>query len=234
MANGTESERTAPYLPYATFKGFIRDLKESVVPTRIDRTIMKHMSGGDQSQLRTALRFFEFVTGEDFQVTPEFKLVVDTYDTEFWKGMVLKMVARYDAILDGLELKTTTPGLLEEAFRERGNVEGSALKKAVRFFSQMAEEAGVELSPLLKGRKGANTPRSGTPRKPRVARQAAGGDDDAADAETRPPAGVKMIRFPLPDRDVRMWLPNDLTDAELTFVWKYLKDYLKLRQGQGK
>lgn len=233
MANGADTELTAPYLPYSTFRGFIRDLKASVVPTRIDRTIMKHMSGGDQSSLRTALRFFEFVTGDDFLVTPEFKLVVSTFDTPEWKGMVVKMFARFNTILNGLDLKTTTPGLLEEAFRERGNVDGSALKKAVRFFQQMAEDAGVELSPLLKGRKTTGgSPRAPTPRKARRAAPTNHDEDDGGgDVTKQPPAGVKLVRFPLPERDVRMWLPDDLSDAELAFVWKYLKDYMKLRQG---
>jgi len=236
MANGTNSEAvTPPYLPWQTFRGFVRDLKGKIVPPRIDRSLMGHMSGAGQSQLRTALRFFGLVSGDDQQVTDAFRALVASYDTDAWSGTIQKFVKSYDEFLNGLDLEAATMAQLEEAFREHGNVDGSVLRKSVRFFLSMAEEAGManDLSPHFKGRrKGTGDGRRAGGRR-RSSKGGGAGEAEAGAPVTPPPGGVKEIRFPLPGReDVRMWLPGDVRDDELTFIWKYLKDYLKLRQSK--
>lgn len=54
--DGGGSHRIPPYIPFATFNTFNRELKTNGLPPRIDKSVMSKMSGGQQSQMKMALR----------------------------------------------------------------------------------------------------------------------------------------------------------------------------------
>ncbi len=46
-----QSKPSPPYVSYKTFKAFLEELKASVIPDQIDRSMMSKMSGITQTQL---------------------------------------------------------------------------------------------------------------------------------------------------------------------------------------
>ncbi|MEY2489441.1 MAG: hypothetical protein QOC70_1383, partial [Verrucomicrobiota bacterium] len=57
-----EIQNKPPYLPYTTFKNVVTSLnKNGIIPARIDKTVLAGQSGGTQSYLWAALRFFDLI-----------------------------------------------------------------------------------------------------------------------------------------------------------------------------
>src|SRR5262245_51299380 len=54
---------TPPYLAYRTLKNFLDALKKGI-PGRIDRSVLSNLSGGAQSMLIGALRFFALIEAD--------------------------------------------------------------------------------------------------------------------------------------------------------------------------
>lgn len=224
MANFSTGESKPPYAPWATFERFIKGLSGSVVPDRIDPSLMSKHSGSTQSQLRGALRFFGLVTGDDDAKTPLLaELTESSSEPERWKAQLAELVPRaYAPIVGDLKMTSATRAQLEEAFRERGGVTGSVNTKAVRFFLQAMEEAGQKLSPHFStGKAGARSRPQTKPRR-RAKKQ-----KDASD--TKPPAEMKEVGFTMPDgKQIKMWIPSTRTQGEEQFILTYLTGYFAL------
>lgn len=219
MANGKESDnRTVPYLPYSTFKNYLGRFTVDSVPPRIDRSVMAQMSGADQSAVRTALRFFGMVDPEQNDaVTERFRQMVSVQSTDHWGSTLSPVVeVAYRDIVKGLD-KTATPQQLEECFRDRAGVQGSVLDKAIRFYLSIAEEAGIELSPLFKKRS-APTRRGGSRR--RSAR-----DDSGNANQIDTPRGKKTLVYSFPSGDVQVVIPENMTKKEVAKLGTYISDY---------
>jgi hypothetical protein len=136
-----------PYLSFKTFTSFIDGLAVNM-PTRIDKTLMKSLSGGAQSALIGALDYFHLKDG----VKPNDRLVNLTEAqgpdrAPIWNEMV------HDAytflFTEDFDLKRATQGELDEKFRGQG-VSGETINKCVAFFMSAAREAGLALSPHFK------------------------------------------------------------------------------------
>ena len=57
-----EPKNKPPYLPYTTFKNVTTNLnKNGIIPARIDKTVLAGQSGGMQSYIWAALRFFDLM-----------------------------------------------------------------------------------------------------------------------------------------------------------------------------
>lgn len=230
MANGNDSEqRSVPYLPATTFKSFIQQFKNGVVPPRIDRSLMTTLSGADQSMLRIALRFFRLVDAErNDAVTDRFRTLVEAIGTEAWKPTLRALVDEsYSDIVAGLD-KAATSAQLDEHFRARASVSGSVLDKAVRFYLTLAEEAGIELSPHFKKRT-SSARRAGGGKVKRVQR------DDQDNSTQKPPlaadATTKTLRFTVPSGEVQVIVPAGITKKEIGKLGGYIKDYFDLLNG---
>lgn len=145
----TNSSRVAaPYIAYQTLRTFIEPLKEHVIPNRIDKSLLKSMSGAVQGQLMTALRFLALIDDES-RPTEKLKKLVAAYDTENWSSelnAVLK--AAYPEIF-ALNLGSASPSEFNEAFKKAYPCEGETLRKGVTFFLNAGREAGVGFSPFL-------------------------------------------------------------------------------------
>lgn len=234
-SDAVTEKRTAPYMSFARFEGFISSLHGKPLPPRIDRTLMARMSGAEQSQLRITLRFLGLIEGEDNRVTDALRRLVAAYNTEEWTAALSQVIGEaYRPVTHDLD-RAATHGQLVEHMRERGGVTGSALAKAVRFYMAAVGAARIEVSPHFSSSgaatKSSSAPRatangSGTrrPRKPKEA----GGNGTVAPQE--PPAGSTEVRVPIPGKDVRIWLPSDLTDEEFAFTLHVLKTVRKLKK----
>ncbi|MGA7200582.1 MAG: hypothetical protein WBX26_02035 [Candidatus Cybelea sp.] len=143
----TEKRPVPPYLSFTTLTNFIDGLGEHM-PTRIDKSLMKSMSGASQSALVGALDYFGLRDGE----RPSGKLTAlavaeGPERAAIWKDLIQH---GYPFLFkDGFNLKRATQGELDERFREAG-VSGATIKKCVSFFMAAARVAGIEVSPHFK------------------------------------------------------------------------------------
>jgi Family of unknown function (DUF5343) len=133
---------TPPYVSWATLNNTIeRMVKEQSYPEQVDRSYLSNLPGGAQSELITAMKSLG-LTDENTRPTVVLKQLVNQPDVR---------PAIFREILDEhfqgpLSLsKHATQLQLEEEFRKYG-VQGSTLRKAVRFFLAAAKYAEIELS----------------------------------------------------------------------------------------
>lgn len=226
---------TPPYMSFSRFLTFIGSLAGKPLPPRVDRTLMSKMSGGDQSQVRIALKFLNLAHGEEFLVTEALRELVRTFSnppSDEFRGQLAKVIAAaYAPITVGLD-ENATQGMLDEAFRKKGGLSGSSLLKSVRFYLGAATAAGLPVSVHWKGASAAtiNGDKPKRPRKPRAAAPGEGGP--AKDkSEENPPEDMDAIVVPIPGKSVRVWLPSNLTESEFAFVLQTLKTWRKLKAG---
>src|SRR5438105_14518201 len=103
----TTSEKGSlpPYLPWKALLNFIVHLQKTVVPPRIDSSMMPSgMSGGTRSQLRMTLKFLGLIDDTD-RVTDQFRNLIKAYGTEDWGDTLGEIVSSaYRRITNGLDL----------------------------------------------------------------------------------------------------------------------------------
>lgn len=165
-----------PYLPFATFLSGVQNLRDQGLPDPVDRTAWRTKSGADQSSLMSAFKFLGLIN-EDGRTQDALRALeaVDGGSEDEKRVLLDVLQARYPAVF-ALDLKTATPGQLNEAFRSFGDF--STLSRAVRFFLKAASYCGVAMSPRLatdlrerrgrSGSKGSNE--NGTTRRRRKSR----------------------------------------------------------------
>lgn len=189
--NGDVRRLLPPYLPYKSFKGFVDGLRQAV-PSRIDRSLMRTMSGGQQSAMIQALRFLQLIE-EDGRTTPKLHRLATSEGAERQQALQEMLSQAYSFVFKepGFELKAATAQELEERFRASGAT-GDTVRKAVVFFEGAATDAGLELSPYIKKR----AARSGGPR---VARKRRSGSGTTAGGRVGNPAndGDRPAQHPL-------------------------------------
>lgn len=147
MDQDSDSRLLPPYLPYRTFQGFIESLGQGL-PDRIDRSLLKAMSGSTQNQLLTALRYLK-LTDQYGNPTEMFHQFVKAQPQER-KHLLADLLHMAYPFLFTLtfNLATVTIGQLEEQFRER-NASVDTARKNISFFLMAAKDAEITLSPYL-------------------------------------------------------------------------------------
>jgi hypothetical protein len=218
-----------PYLAFSRFEGFLSSLKGKALPPRFDRTLVQRMSGAEQSQLGLALRFFKLIEGEDRRFTDRMRRLIEAHGTEAWAGAIRELVTdAYRGIVGDLD-SAATMGQLTDAFRERGDLGGSALAKAIRFYLTGARAAGIELSPHYTAPAVPSGTGNGDQQRPsrqRRKRSRETGGDMPQTPEA--PQGSRQLKYSLPSGDVQVWLPARVTQKELDALAKYLREYVTL------
>lgn len=138
-----------PYLPYKTIGTFLDSLKVAL-PQRIDRSLMKSMSGGMQSALMLALAYLDLINAETGAITEKLNRLIHSEGAERQKVLQEILTATYPFIFkDGLQLERATSSQLEERFKNSG-LSGDTLRKSVTFFLKAAKDAGLKVSPHIK------------------------------------------------------------------------------------
>jgi hypothetical protein len=227
MAKAPDAVGTPPYLPWVTFINFLRQIKGSI-PTRIDSTVLKGKSGSDQSGIKTALRFFRLI-GADDTVTRKLHGLTTAMDSESWKNYLAEMIIEaYLEITKDVDLDNGTLGELQEAFSQRAGVTGSVRDKAIRFYLTGIREAGITVSSHFGGSVGnGDKPARSAARRTRRSRNATSARDDG---KMDPPPDGREVNFPIPGKsDIRLWLPQDLTEGQWQMLDDYIRAYIKLR-----
>jgi len=158
-----------PYLSFTTLNNFIDGLSVHM-PTRIDKSLMKSMSGASQAALVSALDYLGLRTYDDKPSAQLVKLAaVSAADRgPLWN---LLITAKYQFLFrDEFDLKRATQGELEERFRAEG-ITGETIRKCVAFFMAAAQASGIEVSPYFRSVK-SRAPRSFGARSSPVRRRA--------------------------------------------------------------
>lgn len=157
---GAGSGFTAPYIPFKTLLNLIQRMADEGMPDRIDRTYLGNQSGVMQTYLIKTLKSLELIRGEQGEVTDTLRELVS--QPEARPELVGNLLRRYypEAMSLG---QGATHGQLEEKFAKHYDVSGDTKRKAITFFLNAAQFAGVPVSPHFKmPRSGSSTPRART------------------------------------------------------------------------
>lgn len=138
-----------PYVSYRTFRNFIDGL-QSGIPDRIDRSYWgDRYSGSNGIQLMTALRFLGLIDGNG---TPTTRLRQLVNARGIQRPETLKQISSsaFDFLINkSLDPQVATYAQLEEAFDKSYGVGGDVVRKCIKFFINMENDAGVALSPFI-------------------------------------------------------------------------------------
>jgi hypothetical protein len=204
MATETKKPEMPPYIAFSTFMSFIKGLGETGVPSRIDKSLVRNMSGSNQSSLLAALKWFKLMDDAGQHGEALDKLVKASADP----GPVLRelLPGAYAFMADGsIDLARATGAQIEEKFRAYG-ISGETVVKAMSFFIAACKEAGMPLSSHIKLPKVVRPNGAAKAKKARQsAKAAADAEDDASDDDesgktrTKAPksgADALMEKFP--------------------------------------
>src|SRR4030042_3335197 len=144
----TSKKLTPPYLSYKTLRNFLDSMKVAI-PTRIDRSLMKSMAGGLQSQLIAALGYLNLITSDN-KPTEKLTRLVNSEGPERQRALKEILTSSYTFLFkEGFDLQRTTLQELQDFFTQAG-VTGDTLRKCMAFFMKASKDAGLTLSPHIK------------------------------------------------------------------------------------
>ncbi|MCY3942643.1 MAG: DUF5343 domain-containing protein [Gemmatimonadetes bacterium] len=220
--------------------GFLGELREKRIPSRIDHTVMVGKSGSVQSAIRRTLTFLGLTDTMGIP-TPRLRNLVEALDTNEWQatlgGVILEA---YKPLLEDLDLEKGTEQQLADAFRARGNVSGNTLTMAVRFFLGALDNAGVERSPYFRAPKRPPAKKHATASHQNGGAEPDGDADDSAAVASDPEVNAETNKsgerwpsqpFLLPTRSQPIVLeaPRDLSLAEWKIIDSFVRGMIELR-----
>lgn len=211
-----DARPTPPYVPYTTFKNYVHSLKKNGLPPRIDKSVMRSMSGATQGTLIATFRYLGLIDKAG-RTQPSLTLLVADHGEEGWAGTLAGvLMTAYESLLLDLDLSTATPQMVHERFAAVG---GSVRDKAVRFLLAALEDTGENLSAHLK-KSGATS--GGSPRRTRRPKTAGGASKDAPPIPLAP-GGGQILKYPLRvDFEATVVLPKNLRKADVERLYKWL------------
>jgi hypothetical protein len=173
MENEPKKAATPPYVAYRTLKNFLAKFQQGT-PGRIERGLMGNLSGAVQSQLTTALKYLGFVSDNNVP-TPMMKKFVMTPEAEQTSMLKALLTDTYPFIFGNMlefDFSTATGKMLRERFEEHTSATGETITRCMAFLKDAAQDAGIAVSPFLRGSNGA-TKKKSTPsqRRDRVTEQ---------------------------------------------------------------
>lgn len=223
-----------PYLPYATFRGFVETLHQNALPHVIDKSLMRNLSGGVQSHLMVALRFLGLIGPKGETVDKLQKLCAAFGKPGEWQTeLKLVVESAYSSIIGTHDIARLSDKQLEDAFKAGAAVEGSMLARATRFYLQALTDAKVTISPYLLNRKKRQAGKRQGPKLPKSVQAASNGEERAttptapvatgggseAPKANEAPAGT--IPFPLYFKGKSqgaIYVPETLNDEDVKLI----------------
>ena len=209
------------YIPFKTFINFINGLRDVGVPTQIDKSIMRGMSGGAQSAMMKALEFLRLVES-DGKPTKELTQLIESEDNNRRPLLQAVLERAYPFLFsNSINLKRTTGAQVEETFRAQG-VSGSTVVKCMAFFLTAAKAAGIEVSQHVK------TPKIVRNVGRRQSSSSSASSDKEPDLPTQElPSGMQQLRLPLPGKpDVVLLVPEGFSQKDWAFLKPILEAYI--------
>lgn len=206
-----------PYSTYRQFVNLLNTLRDTKVPSRIDRSLFGSMSGGTAYSLMSTLKFLKLTDNEGVPQGLLRELVVASDEER--KPLIHRMLnAAYPTLMDGpLNLAEASGGQFDEHLRDEFGIKGSTVDKVAAFFLAAAEDAGIQLSPHLRKRRPASsssTPRRRIPKKPE--------EPEKANPKI-PPDGNQAQPRQLSHVLTDLLNVTDMTDEEMQAVWVLLR-----------
>jgi hypothetical protein len=232
MATAPATENTVaipPYIPFPTVSNFIEHLKETAVPTHIDKSMMRNIAGGVHSYLLASLRFLGLTEGKDNAVTAVLEKLVESVGTEGYKGTLATILtSAYADVIGDIDLTRATDKQISDAFG-RCKLDGIARERAIRFYLKALSTAGIAYSSHLGQRKPRGTG-NGNSQKPRnkVASNApepnatnkGSGESTAGKPKPEDTLADGLIEFPIPvgTKGACIRVPENITSKQIPLV----------------
>ncbi len=151
MVTDRTRKRLPPYISYRLFRNFLERLQQGI-PARIDRSYWEReglLSGSSGTQLMAALRYLNLI---DENGRPHERLKPLVSATGQQRAALLREIAResYSFALEGsLDPHNATYAQLEEIFNEKFQLNGQLSRKCLKFFCEISNDSGVQLSPFI-------------------------------------------------------------------------------------
>lgn len=159
VINETGKRSIPPYLPFKTLLNFLEKMEQGI-PARIDRSYWGvYLSGTNGPLVVASMRFLGFLDGNN-EPTEQLEHWVSNPDGRK-EAMSAIIAASYGDVLAGVgNLGRATSQQLDKAFQAAFKMEGSTRRKAITFFVQAAQYAGMPVSTYITSRaRQAVTPR---------------------------------------------------------------------------
>lgn len=149
MVTGRDIRHLPPYVSYRTFRNFVDTLQQGI-PSRIDRSYWgDKLSGSTRMQLMAAIRFLGLADNEGVP-TDRLKQLVQAQGPD--RSDILKRITSetFSFVFHGsFDPQTATYAQLKKAFRDTYQVTGEIADKCLKFFMELASDAGMPLSPFV-------------------------------------------------------------------------------------
>jgi hypothetical protein len=153
-------KRSPPYVSYRSFLTLLEELQRGL-PARIDRSYWgDKFSGSTGTQLMSALRFLNLI---DTNAVPTSQLKELVTARGVPRAEILRKISQESFSFlksDTFESEKATYGQMVEVFNDVYQVDKDVARKCIKFFSELANDAGISLSPFItkKSKNSRNSP----------------------------------------------------------------------------
>jgi hypothetical protein len=225
MATDTKTEAATgipPYIPFDTLVTFIERLKQTTVPTAIDKSMMDKVAGGVQTYLLAAMRFLGLTEGKLNEVTPSLDKLVESHGTAGYKGTLAEIIKEaYAPVVQNLDLAKATQKQLDEKFSAH-KLDGVLRERAIRFYLKGLTAAGIPYSPHLGKRKARGSATNGAAKTRRTKQEKPSPAGNASDTQesTQDDLPKDLIEFPIPigDSQACIRVPRSITSKQMPLI----------------
>jgi hypothetical protein len=145
-----EKLKGPPNMSPVTLTNFVETHRRTL-PRRMDRSMMKSVSGSDQARILGALDFLD-LTRDNGRPTHKFEALRDAGEDESGLKAVWADIVRqaYPLMFEDFDLSSATQAMIDERFRDEFSIQGDTVRKAVAFFLALARLAEIPLSTYVK------------------------------------------------------------------------------------
>jgi hypothetical protein len=223
-----EAERALPpYIPFKTVTNFLQKLKDTVIPPRIDSSLLRSYPGSVARQLKASLKYMGLIDDAG-NTTEGLTNLVQAYGTPQWKDELRDFIPIvYLPVIGDLDTDKATLGQLHQKFRDQGVADGQMLQKCVTFYLSALREAGLTVSPHFTERAPRRADRKPRSKKPES--NPNGGDEE--EVETPPQSNTIKFSFPVPDKpSATIILPADLATDDWAMIDSMIRAYVQRRE----
>ncbi len=160
MVTDRNKKRSPPYVSYRSFLTLLEELQRGI-PGRIDRSYWgDKFSGSTGTQLMSALRFLNLI---DANAVPTVLLKELVGARGTIRSDTLKKISHESFTFLGnasFESEKATYSQLEEVFNDLYQVDRDVARKCIKFFTELAGDARIPLSPFITKKSKSSKPTS--------------------------------------------------------------------------
>jgi hypothetical protein len=240
MSKTTEKIVAPAYGSFKTAISFADELRDDLkhMPSRIDRTLMRKLSGSASTELIATLKYWGLIDGEKAEPTTLFEEFAMA-SNEARKPILEKIVRKAYAFLlesPGLNIERATTQQVQEIFRTQ-NISGSTLTRAMSLFIAAAKQAEMKISPSIKPPPKPASSNGSRVKKDKKAEMAdlaghEGDDEEEDDEKDELPAHTHRFEIPIPLKSsVQVIVPDDMDAQDWDMLSKMFAIYVERWKG---